>query len=141
MSVTKYQVRIYQILSEEFEVVTGLKQGDALSPLLINIALEKVIRSVQNNKLGTSIGTTQIKPNTSTLIEMAESIGLKINQEKTRVMELLPNEEQNINIGKYTFEKVKQFKYLGSIIINNNDWSLEVVSRIHKAERAYFALH
>jgi hypothetical protein len=36
------------ILSEEFEVITGLKQGDALSPMLLNIALEKVLRSVQS---------------------------------------------------------------------------------------------
>jgi len=42
MSGTKYQVRINQTLSEEFEVVTGLKQGDAFSPLLF----EKVILSV-----------------------------------------------------------------------------------------------
>lgn len=60
MNGTKYKVRIYQTLSEGFEVVTNLKQGNALSPLLFNIALEKAIRSVQNNNLETSIGTIQI---------------------------------------------------------------------------------
>jgi len=32
--------------------------------------------------------------------------------------------------------KVKEFKYLGTTITNNNDWSTEIISRIHKAERA-----
>jgi len=40
--------------------ITGLKQGDALSPLLFNIALEKIIRNVKNNNLGTNIDVIQI---------------------------------------------------------------------------------
>lgn len=49
MNGTRYQVRVDNTLSDEFDVITGLKQGDALSPLLFNIALEKVIRRVQRN--------------------------------------------------------------------------------------------
>jgi len=52
MGGTKYQVRVDQTASEEFQVTTGLKQGDALSPLLFDIALEKVIKSVQYNGYG-----------------------------------------------------------------------------------------
>lgn len=47
MNGTKYQVRVDNVLSEEFQVVKGLKQGDALSRLLFNIALEKIVRSTQ----------------------------------------------------------------------------------------------
>lgn len=47
-------------------------------------------------------------------------------------MELLPNEEESMEIESYVFEKVNQSKYLGLTITNN--------SRIHKAEKAYFAL-
>jgi len=46
MNGIKYQVRVHNILSEELQVITGLKQGDALSPLLFNIALEKVVWSI-----------------------------------------------------------------------------------------------
>lgn len=44
---TIYQVRTWNNLSETFKVMTGLKHGDALSPLLFNITLEKVVRKMQ----------------------------------------------------------------------------------------------
>lgn len=43
MEDTHYQVRVDNTLSEAFEVNTGLKQGDALSPMLFNLAFEKTI--------------------------------------------------------------------------------------------------
>jgi len=79
-----------------------------------------------------------VEQNINTLVECAKSVGLKINQDKTKVMELLPN---GVVINDYTFEKVKEFKYLGTTITNNNDWSTEIISRTRKAERAYFTLH
>jgi hypothetical protein len=37
-------------LSDAFLVQNGLKQGDALSPLILNFALECVIKKVQENQ-------------------------------------------------------------------------------------------
>lgn len=39
----KYRIRVESIVSEAFNVETGLKQGDILSPLLFNTALEKAL--------------------------------------------------------------------------------------------------
>jgi hypothetical protein len=47
---TYNRVWVGKHLSDTFPITNGLKQGDALSPLLINFALEYAIRSVQANQ-------------------------------------------------------------------------------------------
>lgn len=88
-------------------MVTGLKQGDTLLPLLFNIALEKVVRSIQRDNCGINIGSKQIgilgfsddlnivgndeesvARSTAALINEAKAIRLKVNDNTTKVMEL-----------------------------------------------------
>jgi hypothetical protein len=47
---TYIRVRVGNNLSEMFPIMNGLKQGDALSPLLFNVALEYAIKRVQENQ-------------------------------------------------------------------------------------------
>ena len=81
----------------------GLKQGDALSPLIFNFALEYAIRGVQINQAGFKLNgayqllvyaddntlggsTHPIKKNTEALVAASEETGLEANAHKTKYM-------------------------------------------------------
>jgi hypothetical protein len=86
-------------LSYSFPIQNGLKQGDALLPLLFNL-VEYDIRKVQENQVGLKLnGTHQhlayadhvnllgdnidtTKKNSDTLIDASKEVGLEINVEE-----------------------------------------------------------
>jgi hypothetical protein len=49
---TYSKIRVDKPLPDKFPIQNGLKQEDALSPLLLNITLEYDLRKVQENQVG-----------------------------------------------------------------------------------------
>lgn len=57
---TKIKVQVGNSLSTAAQVRTGLRQGDALFPILFNVALEEVVQSTSFEHGGVQIGKTKI---------------------------------------------------------------------------------
>jgi hypothetical protein len=58
---TYSKVCVGKLLSDKFPIQNGLKQGDALSPLLFNFVSKHSIKKIQENEVGLELnGTHQL---------------------------------------------------------------------------------
>lgn len=129
MQNSRCKIKFNTIISEEFTVTTGVKQDDALSPVLFNFALESVVREIQKSKLGgLNIGQGKqliltayagdiaviaesenyLKRTTKRLIDVAKRINLAINEDKIKFIIIFKNNypQTSIAIKDMPFENV-----------------------------------
>jgi len=117
-----------------FHVRNGLKQGDALSPLLLNCALEYAIRSVQVNQDGLKLnGTHQLlayaddvnilggsihtlKESAEALVAATREIGLEVSADKTKYMVM----SRDQNAGRSHSTKIDNSCFKRVQIFGNN---------------------
>lgn len=124
---TKYQVRVDSTSSEAFTVETGLKQGNALSPLRFNLALENPVKMMQSEASGVITNDYRVQilgfaddlhihgewlesilGLTTALERAAEKEGLRLNAEKTKITEILDGEPYQDKLDSIGFEKVEE---------------------------------
>ena len=124
-----------------FQFIVVLKK-DALSPLLLNFALEYAIRRVQENTIGLELNekyqllvctddVSMLIDNLQTLwdnveifIKASRDIALEANSQKTKYMTIPHHQHviqnQNIVIENLSFENVEKCNDLGLTVTNTN---------------------
>ena len=128
------RVPVGKNLSDMFPIRNGVKQGNAVSPLLFNFALEYAIRRIQVNQDGLKLnGTHQllayaddvnimggsihtVKENAEALVVATKEIGLEVNADKTKYMVMSREQTAGLShtmkVGNSSNERVESFKYL-----------------------------
>jgi len=159
---TYSRVRVGNNLSEMFPIRNGLKQGDALSPLLFNFALEYAIKKAQVNQDGLKVnGTHQllayaddvnilggsvhtVKENAETLVVATKEIGLEVNADKTNYMVMSRDRNagrgHSVKTDNSSIERVEEFKYLGTTLTDQNSIQEEIKGRLKLGNACYHSV-
>lgn len=162
MNNSKCKIKVGTVISDSFEVQSGVRQGDGLSPILFNFVLEKALQKLRNENIGISLGNGKInllayaddivllgqteddiKKLFRLLVEETRITGLKINSDKTKYMNIsrTSNNRGSLIIDDWEFQKVTEFKYLGSIINETGLFGKEIEHRLVTANKCYYSLH
>lgn len=158
---SKSKVKIENEYSSSFDIKTGVRQGDIISPTLFNIALEGALKELKKTDYGIKIGNkisalafaddvvllSETREELQKMLEILKretrTMGLKINDNKTKLVRFgrgTENEEDITEI-EQQYEQVETFKYLGVIVSSQSEEHIEIKNRINLASRSLHALN
>jgi hypothetical protein len=79
------------------------------------------------------------------LLNACKDIDLAVNTRKSKYMEIGCNQgiiaNEHITISSNSYEKVKTFKYLGSLLTNQNSIQDEIKCRLKAGNSCYYSVH
>ena len=152
-------VRVDGRLGDWFEIITGVRQGCLLSPLLFIIVMDWILKKavdagscglewLDGNKLADLAFADDIallddtwsgmQELTSSIEEEARKVGLYMNTGKTKLMKIGSFEEtESIQVGGGQIENVEEFCYLGSVISRDGSCDKEIRTRMGKANTTF----
>ena len=94
------------------------------------------------NILGGSVHN--LKENGEALVAATREIGLEVSADKTKYMVMSRDQNagriQIVRIDNSTFERVEEFKYLGTTLTNQNSIAEEIKSRLRSGSACYHSL-
>jgi protein associated with RNAse G/E len=108
--------------------------------LKLNCTHQLLIYADDDNILGGNVHT--IKKHTEALVVASKKNGLEINADKCKY--LVMSRDQNagrsyhIKIDNSSFERVEQFKYLGTTLTNRVSTQEEIKSRLKSGNASYY---
>lgn len=157
---SKSCVRVDGELSREFDVTNGVWQGDGLSSLFFNLALERVVRKAFLVRPGTIANRSRqilayaddidlmgrserdVAEAFRQLVDEAAAVGLRVNFSKTKYMTMdnKPDNRGTVEMAGEDVEIVQSFSYLGVNVNSSNDMSEELRNRVMCGSRGQYAL-
>ena len=150
------RVKVGKILSEEFLVNKGLRQGCSLAPLLFKIYLEEVLKNWKRkcSSMGILIGDDTLysllfaddqvlvaaDADDSSymlrkLFEEYDKWGLTVNTKKTEYMIVGNEEKQNLDADNCEIKHCSSFKYLGVTLSTNGKSVEDITNKIGQGRR------
>ena len=92
--------------------------------------------------MGGSVHIVKVK--VEALVVARKESGLEVNADKTKYM-VMPQDQNagrshNIKTNNSSFERVEEFKYLGTTLINQNSIQEEIKSRLKLGNACYYSV-
>ncbi|MDY6930075.1 MAG: reverse transcriptase family protein [Pseudomonadota bacterium] len=161
-SSTRTKVRVYGQESRPFRIVTGVRQGCALSPTLFNYVVDWVLSHALESHPGVHLGPnfnltdlayaddvvilgptfSEVQQAINDVNRFSQGVGLRINIAKTKVLTALVPDDQHtaITIDGEPLEEVDSFIYLGSKCIPTGQGFADIDRRISLARSTFACL-
>ena len=146
-------VRTTSGISDWFPVTSGVRQGCNLSPLLFVIYMDQITKEANpdpealnelmfaDDQAMMYNDEKQLQDHTDRLNASCENYDMKISVSKTEVMTVSRRPEKlDININGTQLKQADEFKYLGSIFMENGKLDREIESRCQKANAVSYQL-